>query len=190
MNLSIPSTLQLNLPAWAPAWIDDRPNGYGTDEAKMALALALAEKNVAEGTGGPFGAAVFEVASGQLVAIGVNRVVEGCASIAHAEIMALLLAQQAMRSHRINRDAAHVLATSAQPCAMCFGATIWAGIDELLIGARRSDVQSITGFDEGPLPAAWIRELHQRGIAVRRDILRRECCASLRKYVASGGVLY
>ena len=102
----------------------------------------------------------------------------------------LAFAQQAMRSHRINRDTAHVLATSAQPCAMCFGATIWAGIDEILIGARRSDVQSITGFDEGPLPAAWIKELLKRGIRLKRDVLRKACCASLRTYTAKGGLLY
>lgn len=190
MHPSIPFSLELNLPAWATDWIAHKPGIYETHQEKMALALALANKNVDEGTGGPFGAAVFEAVSGRLVAIGVNRVVEGCASIAHAEIMALLLAQQAMRSPRINRDAAHVLATSAQPCAMCFGATIWAGIDEILIGARRSDVQSITGFDEGPLPAAWIKELHKRGITLKRDILRQECCASLRSYAAKGGTLY
>lgn len=157
----------------------------------MRLVLALAEKNVREETGGPFGAAVFETESGRLVAMGVNRVIHDHSSIAHAEMMALLLAQQALKSPRLNSNQkAYTLATSAQPCSMCFGATVWAGIDHLLIGARRSDVQSITGFDEGPLPAAWIKELSSRGVNVQRDVLRAECCESLKTYHATGGQLY
>lgn len=157
----------------------------------MNLVLALAEKNVREETGGPFGAAVFETESGRLVAMGVNRVMHDHSSIAHAEMMALMLAQQALKSHRLNANhKAYTLATSAQPCSMCFGATVWAGIDHLLIGARRSDVQSITGFDEGPLPTAWIKALTSRGVQVQRDIMRTECCESLKSYHASGGNLY
>jgi tRNA(Arg) A34 adenosine deaminase TadA len=55
---------------------------------------------------------------------------------------------------------------------MCYGATIWAGIDELAIGARADDVMELSEFDEGPLPTDWVGELEKRDIAVRRDILR------------------
>jgi tRNA(Arg) A34 adenosine deaminase TadA len=103
----------------------------------------------------------------------VNRVVPQHCSLAHAENMALMIAQQRLGRHRINEDGGHyVLATSAQPCCQCYGATVWAGIDTLLIGARTEDVESLTEFDEGPLPADWAGELERRGIAVRRDILR------------------
>ena len=40
------------------------------------------------------------------------------------------------------------LATSSQPCCQCYGATIWAGIDTLLIGARSEDVEEIVVTDE------------------------------------------
>jgi len=83
-----------------------------------------------------------------------------------------------------------VLATSAQPCCQCYGATVWAGIDELLIGARAEDVEELTEFDEGPLPPDWIGELARRGIAVRRDILRDDARAVLRSYGESGGLKY
>ena len=78
------------------------------------------------------------------------------------------------------------LATSAQPCAMGYGALIWAGIDTLLVGARADDVQTLAGFDEGPLPADWRGELERRGIAVHVDILRDQACAVLRRYGESG----
>ena len=81
------------------------------------------------------------------------------------------------------------LATSSQPCAMCYGAMFWAGIDELLIGARAEDVQSLAGFDEGPLPADWQGELHKRGIAVQADLAREAACDVLRDY-GSGGHVY
>jgi tRNA(Arg) A34 adenosine deaminase TadA len=89
--------------------------------------------------------------------------------------------------HRINEDGGHyVLATSAQPCCQCYGATVWAGIDTLLIGARTEDVESLTEFDEGPLPADWVGELQRRGMAVRRDILRDAACDVLADYGRNG----
>jgi hypothetical protein len=63
---------------------------------------------------------------------------------------------------------------------------VWAGVDELLIGARAEDVEELTEFDEGPLPADWVGELQRRGIVVRRDILRDEARAVLADYGASG----
>jgi hypothetical protein len=51
-----------------------------------------------------------------------------------------------------------------------------------VIGARASDVEELTPFDEGPLPADWVGELERRGIAVRRDILRDDARAVLRHY--------
>src|SRR5262249_9464971 len=145
---------------------------YADDDARVGLAIELSRLNVERATGGPFGAAVFD-ADGRLIAVGVNRVVEQSCSAAHAEIMACVMAASKLRRFRLNDDGARVLlATSSQPCCQCYGATVWAGIDELLIGARSEDVESLTEFDEGPLPADWVGELQRRGIAVRRDILR------------------
>ncbi len=102
-------------------------------------------------------------------------------------MMAYMTAQQRLATFRLNQQGGHyILATSAQPCCQCFGATVWAGIDELLIGARAEDVEELTEFDEGPLPADWIGELQRRNIAVRRDILRDQARAVLASYGATG----
>jgi tRNA(Arg) A34 adenosine deaminase TadA len=82
------------------------------------------------------------------------------------------------------------LATSAQPCCQCYGATMWAGIDRLLIGARSEDVEALTEFDEGPLPADWIGELQAREIEVVRDIERDAARAVLKTYGELGGPNY
>jgi hypothetical protein len=53
----------------------------------MRFVLDLARENVAA-SGGPFAAAVFEDASGRLLAAGANRVVASGCSCAQAEILA------------------------------------------------------------------------------------------------------
>ena len=61
-----------------PAWVRDAVSydvAFTSDEEKMRLAIRLADENLARGTGGPFGAAVFERDSGQLISVGVNSVV-------------------------------------------------------------------------------------------------------------------
>lgn len=184
-----PTAVALNLPDWIKDEIDFE-RIYTGDEARVALAIALACGNVKHRGGGPFGAAIF-TETGRLVAVGVNRVIPQTCSVAHAEMMAFMLAQQRLQRHRLNDDGSRfILATSAQPCCQCYGASIWAGIDELLIGARASDVMELSQFDEGPLPADWIGELEKRGIAVRRDILREQARDVFKLYAQQGGAAY
>ena len=186
--MMLPLQLHLTLPVWVHEL--DLAQAYPGDEAKVALAIDLARRNVDARSGGPFGAAVFN-ADDRVLAIGVNRVLEQSCSVAHAETMACMLAQQRLQRSRLNEDGRPVtLATSAQPCCQCYGATFWAGIDRLLIGARSEDVMSLTAFDEGPLPADWIGELARRGIAVARDLHRDEARAVLSAYGAQGGTFY
>ena len=181
----LPRQIHLTLPPWVDEFVDDTRR-YTTDEERMGLAVALARRNIEHGQGGPFGAAVFN-ADGRVVSVGVNRVVPQTCSVAHAEMMAYMSAQQRLASFRLNTlGGRYTLATSAQPCCQCYGATIWAGVDEVLIGARGEDVEELTEFDEGPLPADWAGELERRGIRVRRDILREEARAVLATYGARG----
>ena len=105
--------------------------------------------------------------------------------------MAYMLAQQRLQTPRLNDVLSPItLATSSQPCCQCYGATIWAGIDRLLIGASAQDVEELTPFDEGPLPADWIGELNKRGIEVVRDIERDAARAVLRQYGEINGAHY
>ena len=182
--------VHITLPVWVHDLVDLSAT-YPGDEAKVALAIALSRHNVEHASGGPFGAVLFD-ANDRVIAAGVNRVVPQATSLAHAENMAYMLAQQKLQSPRINDvlDGPVTLATSSQPCCMCYGATVWAGIDRLLIGARSEDVEALTPFDEGPLPADWIGALNQRGIEVVRDILRDEARAVLRTYGETDGAKY
>ena len=183
------ASARLALPDWIHAEVDAAAL-YPTDEARMALAVRLSALNVERGTGGPFGAAIFD-AQGRLLSVGVNRVVPESSSIAHAEMMAYLLAQAATGRARLNDGHPGItLAASGQPCCMCYGATFWAGIDTLLIAASAADVMELTEFDEGPLPVDWRGELRQRGITVREGIARDAACAVLAQYARGGGTHY
>ncbi len=186
--------VHLTLPAWVHDSVDTS-RIYRSDADKVSLAIALSRHNVEADSGGPFGAVVYG-ADDRIIAVGVNRVLPHSCSVAHAEMMAYMLAQQRTQRARLNRDEAEqpcgpiTLATSAQPCCQCYGATFWAGIDRLLIGARAEDVMTLTEFDEGPLPADWIGELERREITVIRDVERDAACAALRAYAERGGASY
>ncbi len=191
---NLPARVGLQLPAWVERGID-RERAYSSDADKVALAIALAGRNVEEATGGPFGAVLFGP-DDRVVAAGVNVVLPQSTSLAHAENMAYMLAQQALGRPRINLDdqgrpcGPYTLATSAQPCCQCYGATVWAGIDRLLIGASADDVHELTEFDEGPLPADWPGELARRGIEVVRDIARDQAREVFVAYARAGGRRY
>lgn len=186
--------VHLTLPAWVHESVDTQ-RLYAGDAAKVELAIALSRMNIEAGSGGPFGAAVFGPDE-RIISVGVNRVLPHTCSLAHAETMAYMLAQQRTQRARLNEDAVGerlgpiTLATSSQPCCQCYGATIWAGVDRLVIGARSEDVETLTEFDEGPLPADWIGELERRGIEVVRDVHRDLARDVLRAYGESGGERY
>ncbi len=181
--------VHLTLPVWVHDVVDPR-RAYAGDTDKVALAIELSRHNIQARSGGPFGAVVFGD-DDRVIAVGVNRVLLQNCSLAHAEAMACMLAQQRRQRSRLNEDGRRItLATSSQPCCQCYGATFWAGIDRLLIGARSEDVMALTEFDEGPLPTDWIGELERRGIAVVRDLERDAARAVLREYGEQGGHSY
>lgn len=177
-----------------PAWVRDAVSydvPYTTDDEKMRLAIRLADENVARGTGGPFGAAVFEKGSGQLIAVGVNSVVRLNNCTLHAEMVAYQLAQKRIASYTLSAEGhpEHELFTSCEPCAMCLGATLWSGVQRVVIAASRDDAIAI-GFDEGPVFSESYAYLKERGVEVVHGVLRAEGRAVLERYKAMGGPVY
>jgi tRNA(Arg) A34 adenosine deaminase TadA len=187
----MPCALSIHLPAWVGEMFAGREVVCAAAEDRMRLAIELSRRNVEQGTGGPFGAAVFERDSGRLIAAGVNLVVASGCCVSHAEIVAIMLAQQALASHDLGAAGLPVceLATSTEPCAMCLGAIPWSGIRSVLCGADGADALSI-GFDEGDKPPDWPGRLEARGIHVTRGVLRDEAAGVLRQYANGGGEIY
>lgn len=184
------SAIQISLPDWAETYLANPTRTIG-DKEQMRLAIALARENVIRNTGGPFGAAVFEVATGRLVSVGVNSVERLSNSVLHAEIMALMFGESDVGSFSLHGDNMPELAlvTSCEPCAMCLGAILWSGVRRVVCGATRDDAVRI-GFDEGPVFPESYEYLGKRGLTFVHGSLRTEANAVLESYRAGGGLVY
>ena len=190
MNLSpdLVDRYELALPAWVRPFLVAWPHSLDSDPARMRLAVALAGENVRQATGGPFGAIVVGE-DGRLLGAGVNLVTRSGLSLAHAEMVAISLAQRAMASWDLGAGGPVQLVASCEPCAMCFGAVPWSGVDSLLWGARREDAEA-AGFDEGDKPSNWVQTLEDRGIRTHGDVLREAAAAVLATYASRDGAIY
>lgn len=181
---------RIELPQWVHELLARIPACFPTREDRMRFAISLARENVRRGTGGPFGAAIFD-ADGRLVAPGLNLVVNHNCSILHAEMVAIALAQKQLGRYDISDGgkSEHELASSAEPCAMCLGAIPWSGVARLACGAREADARAI-GFDEGAKPPNWQQALEERGVQVVRDVLQQEAVGVLDLYAKNNGTVY
>lgn len=195
-NSHVPNDHDASIRLTLPSWLTTAENALwpaaSTDETAQArFVIELSRRNVEAGTGGPFGAAVFEIESGRLVAAGVNVVVPSHCSLAHGEMMALSRAQALLGTHDLGAPGLpnHVLVSSAEPCAMCAGAVCWSGVRRLVYCAEDRDVRQ-AGFDEGPKHPAWEKELERRGISVLGGICREEAAEVLEQYRRSGHAIY
>jgi len=187
--MSINRYCSFELPDWVEPFLENWQEPLSTISQRMHLAIALSKENVYQETGGPFGAVVINEETGELVSVGINLVTTVGLSMAHAEIVALSLAQAAVGDWNLSRSGRLQLITSCEPCAMCFGAVPWSGIKSLVCGARKKDAEA-TGVDEGDKPDNWVRSLQQRGIVVQCGVLRAEATSVLAQYSDKGGAIY
>jgi tRNA(Arg) A34 adenosine deaminase TadA len=178
-----------------PDWLSNltaRGLALPREEDRLAFVIELSHRNVVERTGGPFGAAIFEVETGALVGAGVNRVETLRSSIAHAEVLAIAAADEKLGAFDLGAPGLgrHELVSSAQPCLMCAGALLWSGVTRIVYAAHKDDVERLVGFDEGP--AGWVDAFRSRGIGVASasEELRVRACAVLERYRTSGGLFY
>ena len=177
-----------------PDWVDevvDWERRFDSDHDRMRLAIAVSRENVARGTGGPFGAAIFERDSGRVVAIGMNSVVRFNNCTLHGEMVAFMMAQRRLGSFTLRAPSlpSHELFTSCDPCAMCLGAALWSGVRRVVCGAAREDASRLS-FEEGPVFPESYRYLEDRGVAIEHNVLRDEARAVLELYRTTSGKIY
>ncbi len=98
------SDMVLNLPVWVQSFLEGSAEIFPTVEEHMLFVIELARLNVDRKTGGPFGAGIFERKSGRLIAVGVNQVESSNCSIAHAEMLAIALAQKAVGTYDLGGE--------------------------------------------------------------------------------------
>lgn len=181
---------EFRLPAWVEGAID-WSGTLGGDDERMALAVRLSRLNVEHRTGGPFGAAIVERASGRLVSVGVNLVVPVNDCTLHGEMVAFSLAGRRLESFTLGGAAqpAHELFTSCEPCAMCLGAALWSGVERVVYAATGQDAREL-GFDEGPVSPEDHQYLAARGVRFEMGPWREEARQVLALYRDMEGRIY
>ena len=104
--------------------------------------IDLALENVKSGQGGPFGALV--VKDGQIIATGVNQVTLTFDPTAHAEVVAIRKACNAIGNFELTGCEIYC---SCEPCPMCLGAIYWARPAKVFFAATASAAAD-AGFDD------------------------------------------
>lgn len=189
--MTLATSYDASLPEWLLASLDDLPAALATDEERMALVNELADRNWRAGNGGPFAAIVVDEATGALVSVGVNVVLSSGLTAAHAEVVALSLAQRALGRWDLGADGARLaLVVNWRPCVQCYGATMWSGVRSLVVAGEGPVLEELTGFDEGPVVEDWAEQFERRGIAVTIGVGYDDAVAVYRAYGDAETVVY
>lgn len=108
----------------------------------LRQAIRLACENVTDGRGGPFGAVI--VRDGEIIATGTNQVSSLVDPTAHAEVVAIRNACEALGTFQL--DGCEIYC-SCEPCPMCLGAIYWARPDRVVFASTAHDAAD-AGFDD------------------------------------------
>lgn len=108
----------------------------------MMEAIALSQKCLETGKGGPFGAVI--VKDGKIVGRGSNHVTINNDPTAHAEVMAIRDACKNLNTFQLTNCEVY---SSCEPCPMCLGAIYWARPSRIYFACNKADAAD-AGFDD------------------------------------------
>jgi len=141
------------------------------DEHWMSHALALALRAEREGEV-PIGAVL--VRDNELLAEGWNKPISSHDPSAHAEIVAIRHAAEAVKNYRLPGTTLYV---TLEPCAMCAGALIQARIERLVFGAYDPRAGAI----ESVFEVVTNSQLNHR-VKYSGGVLQQECANLLQSF--------
>ncbi len=144
----------------------------------MRMACEEAERGIATGEGGPFGAVV--VKDGQVISAAHNMVISWNDSTAHAEIVAIRRAEQALEKPDLS--GCEMYATS-YPCPMCLAAIMWARIGKVYYCFRPEDAARV-GFDDQAFYLAFESRDYARFVGMQA-VSEPACVGLLEQWLAS-----
>lgn len=132
----------------------------------MREAIRLSVENIQKGLGGPFAAVV--VKDGDIIARGTNLVTSTNDPTAHAEVVAIRQACQALGYFQLSGCDFY---TSCEPCPMCLGALYWARPARIFYANTKADAAAI-GFDDGFIYEQFSLVPNQRAIPQQQILLQ------------------
>lgn len=144
----------------------------------MLEAIRMAEVNVKEGVGGPFGAVI--VKDGKIIARSGNLVTTTNDPTAHAEVAAIRIACQALNTYDLTGCTVYA---SCEPCPMCLAAIYWARISNIYYGNTKEDAAAI-GFDDDFIYKEFDKEPSQRSLLIEQR-MRDEALSAFKMWDSS-----
>ena len=142
-----------------------------SDAGFMAEAIAEARRAAAAGEV-PVGAVV--VIDGRVVGAGFNQPISAHDPTAHAEIVAMRQAAQAMGNYRLTGATLYV---TVEPCMMCVGAMVHARIELVVFGTTEPKAGAMTSQQRAhELP--WLNHRLEVEGGIRED----ECRAVMQEF--------
>ncbi|MEC5398851.1 nucleoside deaminase [Uliginosibacterium sp. H1] len=140
-------------------------------EKFMAMAIAEAKAGAAMGEQ-PFGAAV--VLNGEVVVLSRSLKVSTSDTTAHSETLAIKMATQKLGQRRIPGA---VFYSTCEPCPMCLGAVLNAGIQTLVLGARNEDIKQLAtlAFNFKDYSVERFADMVGWNLNLVTDVLHEEC---------------
>lgn len=143
-----------------------------TDKDFMRRAITLARQGERQPGAAPIGCVL--VLDGAIVGEAHNEVEAGHDPTAHAEIVAIRRAGQALGTAAF-RGA--VLYSTLQPCGMCSMASIWARVGRIVYGAERHQVHSMYFEDRHLNTMDFVRDAFRDDLQVQGGLLAEECAS-------------
>ena len=128
------------------------------DRALLQRAVELSRERMRAGMGGPFGAVIAR--DGKVLAEGWNEVTSAKDPTAHAEVVAIRRACQAVDDFSL---AGATIYASCEPCPMCLASIYWARIGRIVFANTREQAAAI-GFDDAFLYDEVARPISARAI--------------------------
>ncbi|TDH62685.1 nucleoside deaminase [Dankookia rubra] len=140
------------------------------DAAFMRRAIELAERAERVPGTSPIGCII--VQDGRVIAEGHNEVDLRHDPTAHAEVVAMRRAGEALG---VSQFPGAVLYSTLQPCGMCSMASIWAKIGRIVYGAGRDDVHQMYFEGRDLNTVDFVVDAYRDDFSLTGGVLRREC---------------
>ena len=141
----------------------------------MKEAIKEAEKGIASGDGGPFGAVV--VKDGVIVGKGHNKVLKNNDATCHGEMEAIKNASKKLGTFDLSDC---LLFTTGEPCPMCLSACLWANIEKVYYGCSLMDNEKI-GFRDKKFDSLMGGRKNLKNYLI--ELNRKECLELFDKYL-------
>ena len=160
------------MPPSRPVGVPARTTDHDVDSARLRALAAYTRRSFGGAHPTPFGCDILRTDTGERLFRGRNAVAAESDPSAHAELRAV---RRACRQRRTLSLRGHTLYTTCEPCPMCMGAILWAGVDRVVFGATIAD--AARHCSQIYVPAKTLATESDMACEVVGPVAREECYA-------------